>query len=186
MSSFLDTIFEPEGEALIDLPEHAKAGDPLRRATILRRIGSNTFSGHVEEIEEGAFTRERLYRIRYDDGDIEHFVKEQVLRHAAHRVVLVTCHHMCDSDNFPTYACRNMSGELLVEVPTSGLVFAELVDLLADSLDVPWQWVRILTPDGNIMNEMDLNEADDDFNEWSSAFLVKRRCSSQTYQPNFL
>merc|ERR1712083_1227367 len=35
--------------------------------------------GTVEDIEQGKVTWEKLYRVRYDDNDLEHLTREQVL-----------------------------------------------------------------------------------------------------------
>jgi len=65
-------------EDLVDLPEEAKAADPLRRATIKRMLDGVAYHGEVEEIEEGKVSHDRLYRVKYTDGDIEHFTADQV------------------------------------------------------------------------------------------------------------
>ena len=36
------------------------------------------YYGEVEEIEEGKVSHDRLYRVKYTDGDIEHFIADQV------------------------------------------------------------------------------------------------------------
>eukprot|EP00933_Yihiella_yeosuensis_P054260 TRINITY_DN5265_c0_g5_i1.p1 TRINITY_DN5265_c0_g5~~TRINITY_DN5265_c0_g5_i1.p1 ORF type:complete len:420 (+),score=76.92 TRINITY_DN5265_c0_g5_i1:160-1419(+) len=65
-------------EALEDLPEAEKRADPLRHAKIRRVVGDRTFMGKVEDIEVGQISRERLYRIRYEDGDLEHITEAEV------------------------------------------------------------------------------------------------------------
>merc|ERR1712039_535119 len=42
------------------------------------RIQKDGFEGQVEDIEQGKVTKDRLYRIKYSDGDLEHFTAEQV------------------------------------------------------------------------------------------------------------
>lgn len=76
---------QPDDEVLEDLPEEEKAADPLRYAKILRSCmlpggGSRTFAGEVVEIEVGTKTGDRLYRIRYSDGDLQHLTAEEVRR----------------------------------------------------------------------------------------------------------
>ena len=63
---------------LVDLPEGDKVADPLRRATIKRVLDGVVYYGEVEEIEEGKVSHDRLYRVKYTDGDIEHFIADQV------------------------------------------------------------------------------------------------------------
>ena len=65
-------------EELVDLPEEDKVADPLRRATIKRVLDGVVYYGEVEEIEKGKLSHDRLYRVKYTDGDIEHFIADQV------------------------------------------------------------------------------------------------------------
>ena len=65
-------------EELVDLPEEDKVADPLRRATIKRVLEGVVYYGEVEEIEKGKLSHDRLYRVKYTDGDIEHFIADQV------------------------------------------------------------------------------------------------------------
>lgn len=67
-----------DDEELMDIPEPEKATDPLRHAKITRTIDNIVFTGYVEDIEVGKNTGDRLYRIRYNDGDLEHYTEEQV------------------------------------------------------------------------------------------------------------
>eukprot|EP00930_Biecheleria_cincta_P046992 TRINITY_DN32503_c0_g1_i1.p2 TRINITY_DN32503_c0_g1~~TRINITY_DN32503_c0_g1_i1.p2 ORF type:complete len:163 (+),score=74.44 TRINITY_DN32503_c0_g1_i1:71-559(+) len=69
---------EEMDEELEDLPEPQKQADPLRNAKIQRMVEGKTFVGQVEEIEQGKLTKDRLYRIKYEDGDLEHLTAEQV------------------------------------------------------------------------------------------------------------
>ncbi|CAE7191479.1 unnamed protein product [Symbiodinium sp. CCMP2456] len=65
-------------EELEDLPAAEKELDPLRNARIRREVNGRAFTGCVEDIEQGKVTHERLYRIKYEDGDLEHLTAEQV------------------------------------------------------------------------------------------------------------
>jgi len=65
-------------EELEDLPAEEKQVDPLREARIRREVNGRAFTGYVEDIEQGKVTHERLYRIKYQDGDLEHLTAEQV------------------------------------------------------------------------------------------------------------
>ena len=65
-------------EELVDLPEEDKRANPLRRATIKRVLDGVVYYGEVEEIEKGKLSHDRLYRVKYTDGDIEHFIADQV------------------------------------------------------------------------------------------------------------
>merc|ERR1719364_107474 len=69
---------EEEEEEIEDLPEAEKAKDPLRLAEVTRAFNGQNFVGRVDDIEVGKVTRERLYRIKYEDGDLEHLTAEQV------------------------------------------------------------------------------------------------------------
>ena len=65
-------------EELVDLLEEDKVADPLRRATIKLVLDGVVYYGEVEEIEKGKLSHDRLYRVKYTDGDIEHFTADQV------------------------------------------------------------------------------------------------------------
>ena len=67
-----------DDEELVHLPEEDKVADPLRRATIKRVLDGVVYYGEVEEIEQGKVSHDRLYRVKYTDGDIEHFIADQV------------------------------------------------------------------------------------------------------------
>ena len=58
-------------EELVDLPEEDEVADPLRRATSKRVLDGVVYYGEVEEIEQGKVSHDRLYRVKYTDGDIE-------------------------------------------------------------------------------------------------------------------
>jgi len=67
-----------EDEDLVDLPEAEKQKDPLRHAQIKQTVGNQIFEGAVEDIECGKITGQRLYRVRYADGDLQHFTAEEI------------------------------------------------------------------------------------------------------------
>jgi len=67
-----------EDEELEDMPEDEKKRDPLRHARISWQIQGREFTGYVEDIEVGTISGDRLYRIRYCDGDLEHFTAQMV------------------------------------------------------------------------------------------------------------
>jgi hypothetical protein len=72
------------GEYVDELPEAEKAEDPLRNARIKRPLdgheGAEVFCvGRVERIEVGSESGERLYRIRYEDGEVEHLGEYEVI-----------------------------------------------------------------------------------------------------------
>jgi hypothetical protein len=72
---------EPQGEEeeeLEDLPAPEKQADPYFQQKIKRVVDGVTFTGQVEDIEVGKVSRERLYRIRYEDGDLEHLTEKDV------------------------------------------------------------------------------------------------------------
>merc|ERR1719359_2113375 len=69
---------ESPDEEIEDLPMNDKTADPLYKVVIRRTIGNENFIGKVEDIEVGKTSRERLYKIKYTDGDLEHLSEEQV------------------------------------------------------------------------------------------------------------
>lgn len=83
MALVLGLPLQPDDEVLADLPEHEKSKDPLFHVKILRTCsvpggGFREFAGEVVEIEVGTTTGDRLYRVRYSDGDLQHFTAEEV------------------------------------------------------------------------------------------------------------
>merc|ERR1719335_1270853 len=73
-----DVPIEEEEEEIEDLPENLKKKDDLFGAKISRTVDGVVFQGEVEEIEVGKTSGERLYRIKYTDGDLEHLTADQV------------------------------------------------------------------------------------------------------------
>ena len=65
-------------EELVALPEVEKNRDKFYRARVKRHVGGVWFLGVVQDIEMGATTKEKLYRLRYDDRDVEHLALPQV------------------------------------------------------------------------------------------------------------
>jgi hypothetical protein len=65
-------------EELIDVPEAEKESDVLRRASIRRILDGVAFYGVVQDIEQGKESGERLYLVRYTDGDFEHLTAAEV------------------------------------------------------------------------------------------------------------
>merc|ERR1719174_1012228 len=72
-----------EEEEIIDVPEDEKNRDKFYQARVKRNVDGVWFSGIVQDIEMGATTREKLYRLRYDDGDLEHLTLPEVTEAAA-------------------------------------------------------------------------------------------------------
>jgi len=67
-----------EEEEVIDVPEAEKESDVLRRATIRLVVEGVSFYGTVQDIEQGKDSGERLYLVKYTDGDLEHLTADQV------------------------------------------------------------------------------------------------------------
>ena len=70
---------EEEAEELEEVPAQEKQGDPWMGAKLRRTVDGTVFDAVVEDIERGQVTGERLYRIRYTDGDAEHLTALQCL-----------------------------------------------------------------------------------------------------------
>ena len=62
-----------EDELLIEVPVEVKSALPLFNARVLRSSGdgSHAFPGRVVDVQFGSISREMLYRLRYDDADME-------------------------------------------------------------------------------------------------------------------
>ena len=65
-------------EELEDLTIAQQESDPLREVRLKRVIGGKVCCGCVCNIGVGRISKERLYRIRYEDGDMEDMTKLQV------------------------------------------------------------------------------------------------------------
>ena len=60
------------------LSQQTKEKDPFFHAPIRRTIAGLSFDGMVVDIEIGAISGVRLYRIQYSDGDMEHVTEDLV------------------------------------------------------------------------------------------------------------
>eukprot|EP00450_Noctiluca_scintillans_P006652 CAMPEP_0194501042 /NCGR_PEP_ID=MMETSP0253-20130528/20928_1 /TAXON_ID=2966 /ORGANISM="Noctiluca scintillans" /LENGTH=103 /DNA_ID=CAMNT_0039342957 /DNA_START=82 /DNA_END=390 /DNA_ORIENTATION=- len=67
-----------EEEEIIDVPEAEKATDELRRASIKRVLEGVAYYGTVQDIEQGKQSGDRLYLVKYTDGDVEHLTADQI------------------------------------------------------------------------------------------------------------
>ena len=78
-----DVIMEREEEAheeaIEALPDDEKAKDVLLYGRITKRMDGKAFSGTIVDVAMGMNTRERLYLIRYFDGDMEHMTESEAM-----------------------------------------------------------------------------------------------------------
>ena len=65
-------------EEIVEPPQHVKDTDPFLGFRISRDTNGVTFHGKVDDIVIGAKSMDRLYTIRYDDGDREHLTAVEV------------------------------------------------------------------------------------------------------------
>ena len=63
-----------EGEELDALSVEEMVTDPLFHA----KVAKDGFYGHVDCIEVGLVSKDKLYRVQYEDGDLEHFTSYEV------------------------------------------------------------------------------------------------------------
>ena len=76
-SSCASAHSEAENEESMDeIPKGEMLADPLYQV----RVSRGGCNGSVELIETGSFTKERLYRVLYDDGDVEHVTAQDAAR----------------------------------------------------------------------------------------------------------
>ena len=68
-----------EGEEVEPLPDAEQHRDRLLNAPVKRRSahGHVVFSGVIDEIGVGTRTAQRLYRVLFDDGDMEHITQKE-------------------------------------------------------------------------------------------------------------
>jgi hypothetical protein len=72
---------DEEEEELEDVPAKEKEADPQRHAKIIRYLNGTLIRGKVDDIEQGKNTKDRLYLIKYDDGDLEHYTRDMVIEY---------------------------------------------------------------------------------------------------------
>ena len=68
---------QEEAEDLEEIPMAEKVKNPLRFVAVIK----NDFRGHVVDIERGVASGVYLYRVRYKDGDCEHFTEQEIRDH---------------------------------------------------------------------------------------------------------
>ncbi len=85
MTAELKTSMEKEAEEqeeeVEDLLLAEKLVDPLREAKIKKTVDGQNFEGVVEDIAIGRISKKRFYRIKYNDGDMEHMTEEDLRQH---------------------------------------------------------------------------------------------------------
>ena len=67
-----------EKEEIIDVPVKEKKRDKFYWARVKHSIDGVWYSGRVQDIEMGATTKEKLYKVLYDDGDLQHLTLPEV------------------------------------------------------------------------------------------------------------
>ena len=92
------------------IPQNDKESDPFFNC----RIRKDGFGGKVDDIEQGAISKERLYRIRYDDGDMEHLDADEMLTYME-RCIVISCQEE-NTDGHHHLSCARMSGEVLLRL----------------------------------------------------------------------
>lgn len=70
---------KPIEEDVEILPDKEKWSDALLNASIRMCVDGEVFDGTVLDICVGAITKERLYLVRYTDGDFQHLERKEVL-----------------------------------------------------------------------------------------------------------
>jgi hypothetical protein len=153
---------EFEDEEVECLPADLKAKDPLLRAHITTTIEGQTFTGVVENIEVGKWSRERLYLIRYPDGDLEHFTEQQVLE--CSKCVVVTCSKVFHR-GVPSFSCSLVSGHVLAVIPRAS---RNPVSLLRARLTTKFESgyvLRLVSDKGDLLQDDDDDDENDQAND---------------------
>eukprot|EP00434_Breviolum_minutum_P043491 symbB.v1.2.038773.t2/scaffold6156.1/size20464/1 len=71
-------LADAAAEEIAELPMEIKVNDPLWGATIAKAIDGKVYDGVVEDIEVGQTSGDRLYRVKYTDGDLEHMTEGEI------------------------------------------------------------------------------------------------------------
>mmetsp|Transcript_87934 Transcript_87934/g.284672 ORF Transcript_87934/g.284672 Transcript_87934/m.284672 type:complete len:264 (+) Transcript_87934:163-954(+) len=69
---------DEEEEEFMPFPNKDKAMDPINGVKFERQIGDRVLCAEVVDIEIGMSTSDILYRVRYEDGEQEHFSEEEI------------------------------------------------------------------------------------------------------------
>mmetsp|Transcript_29128 Transcript_29128/g.39345 ORF Transcript_29128/g.39345 Transcript_29128/m.39345 type:complete len:132 (-) Transcript_29128:220-615(-) len=77
MSKLGLSIADGEEEELLELTREEMVADSLWLRRIVKESDGVKFVGHVSDISIGSITGERLYLIKYEDGDNEHMTIEE-------------------------------------------------------------------------------------------------------------
>eukprot|EP00435_Cladocopium_sp_Y103_P054971 s63_g18.t1 len=101
---------DAEEETIEQLPAELKENDELLNAEVAKTIDGKMFKGVVEDIEVGQISRDRLYRVRYTDGDLEHMTENEV------REVLVALGKKLENDEGQVMMKRPAARKQTLEV----------------------------------------------------------------------
>ena len=71
-------LSDSDKEEVRNLPDADKLVDPLLYAAVVNRINGHLFHGQVCDIDYSVITHERLYVVRYEDGDMQHMTAAEV------------------------------------------------------------------------------------------------------------
>jgi len=81
-SDMMDPVVTAAKVTVFEEMFHAeKAADPLFNVAVRKDSDGTTFYAVVDNIQVVKESRERLYLIRYSDGDVEHLTASQVVRY---------------------------------------------------------------------------------------------------------
>ena len=81
-SDMMDPVVTAAKVTVFEEMSHAeKAADPLFNVAVRKDSDGTTFYAVVDNIQVVKESRERLYLIRYSDGDVEHLTASQVVRY---------------------------------------------------------------------------------------------------------
>ena len=74
---------EGQDEDIESLPEEEKTRDVLLYGRISKRMLGEVYTGLIVDVSVGTKTRERLYLVRYLDGDLEHMTESEAMKAVA-------------------------------------------------------------------------------------------------------
>ena len=140
---------EEEVESISDLEELA---DPYLHS----RIWKAGYGGFVEGLNRGIISKNVFYRIRYDDGDCEHFELQEVIDFQIPRLVF-TCRLASCVTGHITVKCTSMSGIVLARVDCTNITLVGAWRQAVEGrIDAPESLsVQLVSEDGHLMADED-------------------------------
>ena len=140
---------ELDEEELEDVPIEEKESDAYMHARILKA----GYEGIVEDIERGRISKRLFYRIKYSDGDLEHFELQDVIDYQRPPLVLL-CRVAACVEGHIKITCSSMSRTVLANVTVKdSMSVCALRKTVARIIDAEERFLRLVSVDGHLLSD---------------------------------